>query len=109
MDNPGHDLSHMVEDAVEDNGLNVEREISHSASQQTLTDSSPNANATNYLTEKPEKYAVPDRGANSSGSSTSDEVHMEKIDSRIIKVGDVKDDLRRHGHRSRSRMRDARA
>ena len=91
MDNPGQDLSRGIQEV----SLNIERQITRTASQATLTKSTSHTPShhdvvkSENTTKLDEKHDYP--ALDSSGSSSSDEVHMEKLDSRVIKIGDVKE------------------
>ena len=75
MDSTAGDLNH----AAQTLDTEIEKKISHQSSHSALGDHALNDGKP---LRKPES---------SSGSSTDDVVHMEKLDSRIVKIGDVKE------------------
>ena len=75
MDSTGGDLSH----AAQEVDLNIEKQSVRSSS---------NERASTHDEVLGEKQRL---GQHSSGSSSEDVTKMEKLDSRIIKVGEVKD------------------
>lgn len=98
MDSTAGDLSHGVQDV----STNIERQLTHQPSHHTLrsTKSQPtiqNAPSTtvpavpprNRESEKP--HPAPLTHSSSSASSSEDAVDMEKLDSRIIKINDIKE------------------
>lgn len=76
MDSTAGDLNHAAQEA----GKEIEKQLSHSSSERDL------------VGEKQESH--PD----SSGSSSHDEHELKKLDSRVIKVKDVKDGEEAYAH-----------
>lgn len=97
MDSTAGDLNHGVQEV----SLNIERQLSHQSSHHTLrsTKSHQTMHTTQSsippvppLNQDPEKpYPAPLAHSSSSGSSSDDVVKMEKLDSKIVKIKDVKD------------------
>lgn len=78
MDSTAGDLNH----AAKEIKVEVEKQISHSSSDQALKEQN--------LRSKEDSGQRPSR-TGSSGSSSADIVGLEKFDSQIIKIGDVKE------------------
>ena len=99
MDSTAGDLNHGVQEV----SLNIERQISHTSSHHTLHSTrshqdiqAPQPNEpvppVPSFDRDPEKtYPAPLAHSSSSGSSSEDVLKVEKLDSRIIKVNDVKE------------------
>ena len=97
MDSTAGDLNHGVQEV----SLNIERQLSHASSHHTLrsTKSHQTMQSTQStvppvppLDRDPEKsYPAPLANSSSSGTSSEDVLKVEKLDSRIIKVKDVKE------------------
>ena len=81
MDSTGSDLTH----AAKSLGDEIDKQISHQSSRSAHVDEG--------FTEKPLQIH-----SSSSGSSSEDVVHMEKLDSRIVKIGDVKEGEEAYAH-----------
>ena len=88
MDNTAGDLSHGVQDL----SSNVELQLINTTSQPTLPGSRPHTGDDDETKLVGEKAQLPlDSAGSASSSSSEDVVKMEKLDSQIIKVGEVKE------------------
>ena len=97
MDSTAGDLNHGVQEV----SLNIERQLSHASSHHTLrsTKSQQTAQSTNSVVppvppldrDAEKSYPAPHGDSSSSGSSSEDVLKVEKLDSQIIKINDVKE------------------
>ena len=97
MDSTAGDLNHGVQEV----SLNIERQLSHASSHHTLR--STKSHQTIQSTESTippvppldrdaqKPYPAPLGHSSSSGTSSEDVLKVEKLDSQIIKVNDVKE------------------
>ena len=76
MDTTGGDLNH----AAQEIGENIEKQLSHNSSERDL------------VGEKQDLHA------SSSGSSSHEDPSLEKLDSKVIKVGEVKEGEEAYAH-----------
>lgn len=99
MENTAGDLNHGLQEVSQ----NIERQITRSASQQTLARTISHTASHHTLPKLPpslkqehdfEKQGLDEKSSPPTGSSetsSEDVVQIEKLDSRVIKIGDVKE------------------